>query len=430
MLLKKFNSMLQYGMILSIVLTNTIWTKMVKSPLTNGRLTLVFSFICAVLVCKNIIKQKKTTINKRFCIYLVITVIMSFVSAGVLHDQRVTYVMYFIIPLILCVLFFGTEENVEDFWKRFVNAVAVISVISLVFYISGSILKILKPTGITTYTWTWNIRCNNWYNLYYESYYGRISTLPFLSRKNTGMYTEPPMFMVFVCTALSAELSFIKKPRKTMLLVLSLTLGTIMSTTGYICLILFIGLFIMLSGKGKVIKILKMLILPVIIMLVYVFVSKLYMEKINTEAGNESGSIRINHMITAFQIWLRNPLFGIGYGQTEAFIEASDNSFGSSIGLPLFFAFSGAWMGLLLLIPYTLAVIKSIHNNRRHLYFLFGMFFVLFLTAVNYLPIMICFMAMVLSGRLGKNDDDSVARWYDSREMQYLSNVLLYPKGD
>lgn len=388
---------MQYILVSSIVLSNTIWVKANSISINQGKLIIIFTIMCCMLCIINFIYLNGAIIKKSLLTKMVLVTVNTMVSAVVLKNDMVTYILYFVFPLLLCILYLGVEKSVFEFWKKMSNVVVVLCVISLVFYVLGTILKVLPPTGVTRYTWTWDLQCKNWYNMYYEAYYGRASMFSFLPRKNTGIYTEPPMFMIMVCLALAGEFAFVEKPRKIIIGILLITLITIMSTTGYIFVILFILLYIIKLENGKRSIALRMLVFPLVCLVGGVVVLEIMNAKIGTAGGENSVFIRSDHLLTAYRLWEEKPFLGIGYGQSEEFMKSSAYHQGASVGLPLFLAYAGIWGILLYIIPFIKSLYISIRYNLRFIYFVLGTFTLLFLTSVNYLPIMIIVLSMLIT---------------------------------
>lgn len=388
---------MQYILVSSIVLSNTIWVKSSSISISQGKLIVIFSTMCCMLCIINFIYLNGAIIKKSLLTKIILVAVNSMVSAIVLKNDMVTYILYFVFPLLLCILYLGLEKNVVELWKKLSNVVVVLSIISLVFYLLGTILKALPPTSVTNYTWTWELQCKNWYNMYYEAYYGRTSMFSFLPRKNTGIYTEPPMFMIMVCLALAGEFAFVEKPRKFIISTLLITLITIMSTTGYIFVILCILLYILRLESGKRSIALRILIFPLLCLIGGVVVLEIMNTKIGTASGENSVFIRSDHLLTAYRLWIEKPILGIGYGQSELFLKSSVYHQGASVGLPLFLAYAGIWGMLLYLIPFIKSLYMSIRFNLKFIYFVLGTFTLLFLTSVNYLPIMIIVLGMLIT---------------------------------
>ena len=402
-LTKLLYSIGQYLMIIPIVLSNTIWVRAYEIPVDQGMLTLMFTLFAFLLFVLNIVKNGKPKIRYSLMKPLLAVMALSLCSTIALRDSRVTFFLYYVIPLLLCILYLGLEKNVEGFWRKFSNVVFVICVVSLVFYIMASLLKIIPPTGMTKYKWTWDFQCKNWFNLYYEAYYGNTSIASFLPRKNMGLYTEPPMFVIMVCIAMAGELSFVEIPRKKYIIVFIVTIFSTMSTTGYLFIIMSIVIFIFNIDRGKRSSAIKMIVFSLIILMAAFVIIEIMNQKMGTEIGENSVNIRLDHLLTSFSLWAENPIFGIGYGQIDLFEQSSSYQQGASVGLPLFLAYSGICGFSVYFIPFIRAMFLSLKDNHRYLYFVVGSFLLLFLTSVNYLPIMILIIAVQIACIEGKS---------------------------
>lgn len=386
-------SLVQYLLIASIVLSNTIWVRAYDIPINQGMLTIVFALSSLLLCALNLMISGSTKIRNSLLKPLLAVIVLSICSTVVLKESMVTFFLYYVVPMLLCIVYLGLEKDVDGFWIKFSNVVVIICLVSLIFYVTGSLLRIVPATGITRYKWTWDFQCKNWFNLYYEAYYGNTSMVSFLPRKNTGLYTEPPMFVIMICMAMAGELSFVKMPRKKYIIIFIITIFSTMSTTGLLFLIMSIVILIFNAGQGKRSSVIKIMVFPLIILITFFVLAEIMNQKMGTMTGENSVNIRMDHLLTSFRLWAENPIFGIGYGQSNMFEQSSSYQQGASVGLPLLLAYSGICGFSVYLIPFIRALFIGLKSNHKYLYFVLGSFLLLLLTSVNYLPIMILITA-------------------------------------
>ena len=271
----------------------------------------------------------------------------------------------------------------------------LLSMVSIIFFFLGSVFRIITPSRIVAYKWGGERTCYSFYDLYYEAYYGINSIVSFLARKNTGIYTEPPMYVFELCTAIAAEYSFSKQPRVIVLIILVITVLTCMATTGVMFLVIFFALILTTKkGNGKFHSY-RLLLIPVVISIGMIILLDLFETKLT--AGN-SATIRLNHMVTAFNMWLEKPVFGYGFGNEALFESRALYKQGASVGLPLFLALSGLFSFSLYFFPFVSNLTLCIKKNKRHLVFLISNFVLFFMTSVNYTPIFCLFIAFLLAG--------------------------------
>lgn len=384
----------QYLLILTVVLSNTIWTRVDRIPITQASLTFLFGLFSLLLSFLNITQSHELKLTRVVVINIVISTIVLMVSIIPQKRNNLIYLFYVVFPMLSFELYYGSEDFPEAFWKRYVNVVTVLCLVSLVFYLIGTVFRLMPATSVVRYKWGFDCNCNSWFNIYYESYYGRSSILDFLPRKNTGLYPEPPMYMIVVGLAIAAEMSFSDKPRRFPLIIEVITLISIMSTTGLLFLVLIMVVLFMVTGRRR--QTLKVLAFPVVVLIAIIVILEIFNSKYSSLTGEESMGIHIDHMMTAFKLWLEHPVFGIGYGMSDVFERAANYHQGASIGLPLFLAYSGLWTGLLYFIPLIRSILYSIKFNGKYLYFVLGSFFLLFTTSVNYLPIMFLIFGFII----------------------------------
>ncbi len=236
---------------LSLILNcGSIW-----STVGNFSIFLFSILIIGIILCFFSIKPNDIYFSKQniffisfFSIYLLIYILQ---PQNILNlKYGIEYFISFF-SLLFYVIIFERKENTLLSIKYYINIMAIIGCISLLFWTFGSFFKVISPTGsIISYWSTENgTPCPSYYGIYFET-----QSLNNIIR-NTAIFTEAPMASLnFVIAFLFQDL-FNKGDRshniKEIILILCI-LSTI-STTGYIALILiFVLKMLLMSYRNKI----------------------------------------------------------------------------------------------------------------------------------------------------------------------------------
>jgi hypothetical protein len=141
--------------------------------------------------------------------------------------------------------------------------------------------------------------------------------------RNTGIFREPGVFMIYLNVAIIFQLFVKNRSNKKYLIVFIIAILTTLSTAGFIVL-LAIGILYLLKGKEKKKKFQGVLFLSIIIFVILnnyeLFENTL--NKFDSTSGDYSSSVaRIASVQVPFAIFLDFPLFGTGLSQYGALYE-------------------------------------------------------------------------------------------------------------
>lgn len=285
--------------------------------------------------------------------------------------------------LMICVVNQNNTINLRKILIAFSNIVAVISIISLFFWFFGSVLKIISPSGVVYTTWTNSGEPKaipSYYGLYFET---QALEMPFLGKivRNSAVFTEGPMASFNFSLAFLIELFVAHKQNKFKIFILAFTIFSTFTTSGW--LILVIGLFLCYLvniPRNKVLRAIKILIVPVIICVSAIVALSMIGSKFETS----SGLIRMDDYVAGYLAWKEHKLFGAGYENYE-FIEQFMQSWrsyntGFSNSPMRILACCGIYIGILYIYAFAKGVIFSIKENNIRLLIYVTMTFFLFVT--------------------------------------------------
>ena len=112
-----------------------------------------------------------------------------FLIAHLGEGQEIAIIVRYIIFLPCVIIFFSIDRNNSmNFMVKISNVVVVIAVISLFFWMFGSVLQVIKPTGKVLVGWGGEYYKNSYFDIYYETQH--LNFLNFNNWRNSGIFTE------------------------------------------------------------------------------------------------------------------------------------------------------------------------------------------------------------------------------------------------
>lgn len=329
---------------------------------TSGNLRL-FTFIGLIIgiflsfISARNIQISKYAINIFFFLGIYIFIYLMQPSNNLQLANGILIEVSFLSIYMYIIVFFETHV-MSLVIRYYINLLVLISMVSLFFWIFGSILKIIKPTGLVLSTWGTQYgkatAVNSYYNIYFET-----QSLNNIIR-NSAIFTEPPMASLNFLIAFIFQILVNKNDKYHLVKEIILILGILstMSSTGYIAL-LIIFLFRSIFGKYKN----KEFLLPVILILSvisvivihYLFISKL---------ENASGQTRADDFKAGYEAWKLHPYMGSGLNN-NIYQNFMANWRRNNLGLSNTIMDVLVSGGIYMFVPYLISIIYSITVSLR-----------------------------------------------------------------
>ena len=264
----------------------------------------------------------------------------------------------------ICLLCFAMrEEHKQKLFETVENIVLIIASVSLFFWIFGSLLGVLNPSGIEYTTWIVDGRetaINKYYNLYFET-----QTQNFFGAKimrNSAIFTEGPMCSFMFCYAIFIELFKKKHTDYKKIILLSIAVLSTFSTTGYVIVIAALFIKYMLTRThNKLEFILRIVLIPVVLIAVVIVFEYLLESKLETT----SGSTRIDDFVAGLCAWRDQPLMGNGFNNSTSIIQYMSTNRMNNTGLSNSLVQMLAYGGLYIIVPYVGASAYGIYKIAR-----------------------------------------------------------------
>ena len=344
-----------------------------------NQIILLVSFVCLLILFLNGKKIYKLRPLTPFYVlfYVLWALVLYFNGTG---DRTFILKFFGILPLLIVYLAYGGLSRFKQILRAVVNIMLSISVISLFFYLFGTVLNIIPYSEIVYSDWA-GTYFPSWYNIYFEAQ-------PF---RNCGIYPEAPMFNYCLVVALLSEY-FLFERNKWKILFFVTAILTSTSTTGVFALlglVLFHVLGKLYEGSLSPLKTALTLLSIVVVFVIVLYVGN---DVLEMKSQTESYADREVHIKKALKVFNQNIFLGSGYGM---------NGVGSSNSLFIILADGGIWMTLffgfaLLYWPF----LQLLKRNYRFV----GMYFIYFctfsITIVLYTNISLFMLAYPLSSLL------------------------------
>lgn len=284
---------------------------------------LISSGLIIVALCL----KKRIRINRNrllwIGVYLVYMLLWNFLAMGTYFKSE--FIERFLIFMPTMWFYISTLCELDSFLRKFANIVFILAIVSLFFWGLGTILGVIDETSFTKMFWgTENDRfvlVKNFYNLYFETSQNYV-IFGIHTARNDGIFCEGPMYAAVLLFALAYELFYRKQVNIRRIVVLSITMVTTISLTGWIIMLfMYVYKYITKSENTSSQKIVKGII-GVVIVCVGIYIVTLLIEM---KSSTESFLIRLDDYAAGFNSWKASPIWGHGYGNTT-----SVNSFLSS----------------------------------------------------------------------------------------------------
>lgn len=332
--LKKINSIFEYTFLALLVLSmRTVFVHLLTNRLD---ISLIKILIVVNVLFLLVFGFRKLTIEKNIlvslAIYYSLAILLFGYNLSIIEDGIKSFVfdLFILLPLFILLLRrYYIENRLENLLSKYTDIVFLIAVISLFFWLLGSIFQILVPNVTVLSTWA-DIRgrpTNGYFYLYFETQ--RINLIGFSGWRNTAIFTEGPMYNIILVLAFIQMLFFEKRRHLFRESILLVAMISTLSTTGFFAVAFMYIYRIYLKGKLTSKKILFLITLsPIFLIGVIFFLYRLATEKLQTG----SSAMRLDDINAGFMAWKNNLLMGNGYTHLESIFPYMNMSFRFNTG--------------------------------------------------------------------------------------------------
>ena len=324
--MRKIISILEYIVCILIILDNN--SAFAKIP-SVGKYILPALIIFIVVLIILSIAFKMVDFKKMEKTILALCVFYLFFSIYLMYNvtDEKSYILRFMVCFIFLFVYYSTNKDgkvVKNVLVKYEKIILVISVVSFIFYILASTLKVIDNTGIIQTNWGNKKNIISYYNIYFETQVDYFNNIKIT--RNSGIFIESPMFAVNLVIALLVEI-FVRENHKkyrTIILVI-----TIITTTSLIGILSMLAILLIAFIKNKQVnsigKFIKIVSFPIVGICVIVVALQLLQNKLDNNTTTGSYSLRMDDYKAQLRAWRDKPIFGNGYINDKA-IEQYMNS--------------------------------------------------------------------------------------------------------
>lgn len=198
------------------------------------------------------------------------------------------------------------------------NVMLVLTILSLTVWFIGSVLHLIPFNSFVHINWGRDKIINGYFGLQYDVAMDTTYGITDFYR-NQSLFTEAPMFSLWLCIALSTEVFLTERISKVRCAIFVAGILSAISTAGIIfCMLVLILLYFEEISKGKAIRkaILSFLLIALIPFGIYI-AQIIY----NYKSSTLSFAWRMQDYVTGWKVFMENPLFGTGFGIIDSVIS-------------------------------------------------------------------------------------------------------------
>lgn len=268
--------------------------------------------------------------------------------------------------------------------KAFTQIMVLITCISIVGYVFGTLLKVIHPIETipsSVLNWSSWYGYNNYGYVYYDGQYTQIMGFNLL--RNIGVFAEGPLFATLLTEAIYCNLFLMEKNKVHTAILFIGALTTFSSTVIAVGSILIFIDFYQNHLRHK-----KMIVIAPILAVFSLWIAGMFLYD-KLFSGNISGNIRLDDIGACFKSWKASPLIGNGFKNIDvlARYRASwrGNEAGLSCGIGGVLSDGGIILGGIYIVPFIVACTRFLKSkNKKILGFIILHFVILFIMISHY----------------------------------------------
>ena len=311
------------------------------------------------------------------------------------------------------------KENVKSFLNKVCVIIFGLSIVSLFFWIFGTVLNWIHPSNLFYMSWgDYGIReykIDSYLNIHFDVQ--KLNLLEMKMYRNTGIFVEAPMFSLNLIIGLMINL-FVNNTKLLSVknIVLIICTITTFSTGGFVLLFIILCLYVYkyfktnksknndendLNKRRKKFK--YALFLPLILIIAFSIV----LVVVNNKKSTASFSTRIDDYVICYKAWIDKPLLGYGFDNSEYVAKYMNENRKVNTGLsnsigPIL-ANGGIYMFVYYLLPLICAF--GLYKRSKNINYLIIPLVLLALSIVTiYHTTIMCIMFMALAVMLYRKE--------------------------
>ncbi len=385
----QLNLFLQYILVFLIIIeTRSIYSRCVVGHMDEIIIGgIILTIILIILVNINYkFKTKSLFFLLFYYLYMFMFLIIN------VNENKANFVITFMIlfPLVFLMFNLYDSKEIKKFFKAYVNIMLIISIISLFFYIFGSLTGIV-PTNVTQEI--------NWGGVkiisgYFGLHFNAQTTVIFGSTilRNTSIFVEGPMFALHLLFAMALSLFMNKKLINKYSIIFGISILSSLSITAILFYMFLLFYKYTFYNKSKT----KIILLPILFFIFLIIGTTFFNDKQSTNSYN----IRNDDYTASFRVFNNYPIFGSGFANNNIVIKYMSKfrlyNTGLSNSFVVLLVQGGLYLVIFYLLPVILNSLNLIKSKNKNLFLIEIMLlqlYLFFMNAYQYTSLMIIFLA-------------------------------------
>lgn len=389
-------NILKYAIILCAILkTQSVYTFFKEIDLHINMILVLLLSTMTVLRWKNnefVINNKRGIIF--LIIYIVYVLIYALLAKCIDRTFFVNFVIIFGLFFINLAFSFDVKKEIKNITKVFVNIMVVITVVSLFFFVFGSILKWIKPSNKIMINWGEERLIDSYFCIHFNTQ--TIEVLKNTIYRNSSIFTEAPMFALNLSFALATEIFLNDKKKTNNVIILIIGLISTLTLSAFVNIFLVYVLWAIINYKYIILDkkkvILNIILLIITILFLFVFWG--------FRSNSASLSIRIDDYQASFKAFSNHAIIGNGYNNElaikEYFSDFRKYNNGLSNSIFVILAEGGIYLSLIYILPQILIAYESIKFKEKNILAMDIIFIIsMFISIYTFTPLMFLNLAII-----------------------------------
>lgn len=390
---------LEYIVAILLILTaNTVYVSALPQLHINMLLMLsviVLAILSLILLYRRHVDVKPLLIvTLGYTLYLAIFILFS----PFRKEKLILFLLYFFILFISFMIYFTLKKADNSMFQILFylsDIFTLLCVISLFCWLLFCVFGIFDGSAVYL-PWAHQYISNyHWVHFSYQT----MTPFGISIVRNTGIFSEAPMFSYVLIVALLSEMFLRKNIITKRTGIFSVTILTTGSTTGIIMMtIAFLVVYIQRQHKNGFIEFFRIVLVPLVLLIAgYIGYTLL-----NSKMQTTSFSVRWDDFNAGYLAWKNHIWFGNGYNNINALqqnmalwrVREGGAALGYSSGIFNILSDGGVFFILLYLFPIFLYLFKRVKDEETLWLYMF-ILIMLLITVVPYLPLTLLIISLV-----------------------------------
>ncbi|WP_231952006.1 polymerase [Pediococcus claussenii] len=243
------------------------------------------------------------------------------VSPGKIFGLIQVFVVYFLL-MVIYIHLYKEKNDFKQLLRMYSNIIFILAIISLFFWLFGSIAGIIKPTGSLPINWGGNVITSSYFNIYFQWQHDAVVFGHTIFR-NIGIFCEAPMYSLNLSVAFIFDYLINGRKSLSRFAVYLITIASTVSVTGVLLILGVVTMSKLFEYLEDTVKHNRFRFGLILFPIFAIIAIALGYQLLTNKLSSASGSSRMQDYISGFKAWMVHPFFGSGYGNIATRISFS-----------------------------------------------------------------------------------------------------------